>query len=431
MSRYERTKHTNLRRLVSTGEYLLFAHISGKLIRERLGTLDEAVALYRRDKRTSEIRRALGIAAPLAAGQRTLRQVLQGWLDKRQDEVVVILTKLYHASLMKSIAKEFPTDVLDGSAKAFSIAQAAAWSKRFSSKHSASRYNHAIGMLKKAFEMAIEDGVRMDNPVSKLKRIRETPKIPTLPSVAQFHAIVASIRKSGHRASQDAADLVEFLAYGGFRQNEARHILKSDVDEAWNGGMGRIRVSVVKGLTRGSQVRYVPMNEDMRNLIQRLKVKWGGRDTVMAVSECQRSLDSACEDVKCARFTHHALRHLFATQSIQQGAEITVVSQWLGHCDKGVLAMKVYGHLREDHSAEMMNRVSFSAPADLKKEEIHPRLAWVRPDTSARYLPSGIRGLHRIVATGEFVRYHKVNGVPTRTPLSTWSLEEAQRMIAA
>jgi hypothetical protein len=50
---------------------------------------------------------------------------------------------------------------------------------------------------------------------------------------------------------------------------------------------------------------------------------------------------------------------LFATRCIEAGVDIPTVSRWLGHNDGGALAMKVYGHLRDTHSAEMALKVSF------------------------------------------------------------------------
>ena len=37
----------------------------------------------------------------------------------------------------------------------------------------------------------------------------------------------------------------------------------------------------------------------------------------------------------------------------------STVSRWLGHKDGGALAMKVYGHLRNQHSQEMAQKVRF------------------------------------------------------------------------
>jgi hypothetical protein len=54
------------------------------------------------------------------------------------------------------------------------------------------------------------------------------------------------------------------------------------------------------------------------------------------------------------------LRHLFATRCIESGVDIPTVSRWLGHKDGGALAMKVYGHLRDQHSTNMAKKVIFS-----------------------------------------------------------------------
>jgi hypothetical protein len=40
--------------------------------------------------------------------------------------------------------------------------------------------------------------------------------------------------------------------------------------------------------------------------------------------------------------------------------DITTVSRWLGHKDGGALAMKTYGHLRDQHSAAMAQKVTFA-----------------------------------------------------------------------
>ena len=55
-------------------------------------------------------------------------------------------------------------------------------------------------------------------------------------------------------------------------------------------------------------------------------------------------------DVGGIRVGHHDLRHLFATICIESGVDIPTVSRWLGHQDGGALAMKTYGHLRDEHS---------------------------------------------------------------------------------
>jgi integrase len=74
---------------------------------------------------------------------------------------------------------------------------------------------------------------------------------------------------------------------------------------------------------------------------------------IMRVNECQKSMNRAAKIVGMERITHHDLRHLFATICIESGVDIPTVSRWLGHKDGGALAMKVYGHLRDEHGSLM------------------------------------------------------------------------------
>jgi hypothetical protein len=38
---------------------------------------------------------------------------------------------------------------------------------------------------------------------------------------------------------------------------------------------------------------------------------------------------------------------------------LSTVSRWLGHKDGGALAMRVYGHLRQEHSLAAISKVTF------------------------------------------------------------------------
>lgn len=107
----------------------------------------------------------------------------------------------------------------------------------------------------------------------------------------------------------------------------------------------------------------MPMITDMRRLLERLKGERPNArpsDTIMRVTDCKKSINAACKALDIPRFTHHDLRHLFATKCIESGVDIPTVSRWLGHKDGGALAMKVYGHLRDQHSTSMAQKVVFT-----------------------------------------------------------------------
>jgi len=100
---------------------------------------------------------------------------------------------------------------------------------------------------------------------------------------------------------------------------------------------------------------------DMEVLLTRLRTEPGETPggKILRVAMCPESLKSACTKLGIPRLRHHDLRHLFATRCIESGVDIPTVARWLGHKDGGALAMKVYGHLRNQHSQEMAKKVKF------------------------------------------------------------------------
>ena len=49
--------------------------------------------------------------------------------------------------------------------------------------------------------------------------------------------------------------------------------------------------------------------------------------------------------------------------------DIPTVSRWLGHKDGGALAMKTYGHLRNEHSQAMAQKVNLTPPRWLEHKD--------------------------------------------------------------
>jgi integrase len=82
-------------------------------------------------------------------------------------------------------------------------------------------------------------------------------------------------------------------------------------------------------------------------------------NTVSQIDSAKKFLATACRRLDYPHFTHHDLRHFFATTYIESGVDIPTVSRWLGHKDGGALAMRVYEQLRQEHSHLAAARVAF------------------------------------------------------------------------
>jgi len=228
------------------------------------------------------------------------------------------------------------------------------WAANFSAAYSASVYNNTVGTLRMILDVAIEKGARANNPSKFIKKRKIKLRELHLPTQDQFEKFITAIDGAGGGFSHDCADLVRFLAFGGFRKTEAAHVLWRDCD--FNNGVIRVRI------TKNGKARTVPMIPEMKSLLERICAKRDlaqPDDSVMRVQECQKAMDNALKD-GMKRITHHDLRHLFATKCIESGVDIPTVSRWLGHLDGGALAMKVYGHLRDQHSVNMAQRVTFA-----------------------------------------------------------------------
>jgi integrase len=126
--------------------------------------------------------------------------------------------------------------------------------------------------------------------------------------------------------------------------------------------------------TKNWTVRRVPMIPDARELFQRMREARADErlnEKVFRVNEAQKAIDDAVRKLGMARITDHDLRHLFATACIEAGVDIPTVSRWLAHKDGGTLAMKMYGHLRREHSIAQAQKVSF-APARAGETTVIP-----------------------------------------------------------
>jgi integrase len=199
----------------------------------------------------------------------------------------------------------------------------------------------------------------LENPAVELKRVRVKQKDLQLPEREQFKLLVDNLRHGKGAWGDRVSDLVEFLAYSGLRvHSEAMWVKWEDVD--WDRKQIVIRGDPEIG-TKNSEMRRIPILPNMEQLLIRLKDKLGAipKGVILQVAECNISLARACKEIGISKITHHDLRHLFATRCIESGVDIPTVSKWLGHKDGGALAMKTYGHLRNEHSQAMAAKVKF------------------------------------------------------------------------
>ncbi|PYK57469.1 MAG: hypothetical protein DME21_17240 [Verrucomicrobia bacterium] len=362
-SPWQKTPVANLVRNIQSGNYYARIRVRGKLIWKSLKTDRISVAKLRlSDFHKGERQRAAAHKA-VARGKLLFSDALQTYRERlKGDHSIKERSKTYREERLVALLKSWP-DLEQTDVAQISKADCLAWAARFGQKSSPSAFNNTVGTLKLVLDIAVEAGARYDNPAVHIKRKKIRQKLLQLPSQEHFIEMIDCIRKTDGAWGKKCADFVEFLAYSGCRKGEAARIRGRDCDFE----KGEITImSDPSTRTKNWEIRRLPMIPDMGRLLQRIKSERGEKEflsgPVMRVHECQGAINTACRKLGIARFTHHDLRHLFATRCIESGVDIPTVSRWLGHKDGGALAMKTYGHLRDQHSADMAQRVTFSKP---------------------------------------------------------------------
>ncbi|WP_302016175.1 site-specific integrase [uncultured Akkermansia sp.] len=181
-----------------------------------------------------------------------------------------------------------------------------------------------------------------------------------VPGKEDFRRIVEEVKKAPILRKwqkkwmySEATDMIAFLAYSGLRIEEARRLVCGDI------GKESISVPDIKHATSR---RTLYINASLAEVIESLRQERKGcspNDSVFSIENPRKALTNACIRLGMPHVRIHDLRHFFATSCIEAGIDIPTVAKWLGHRDDGALAMRVYGHLRDEHSKEAAKRLTF------------------------------------------------------------------------
>jgi integrase len=220
---------------------------------------------------------------------------------------------------------------------------------------STSAFNKAVDALRAVFAIACDQGLIAENPAARVAKAPAKRRWLDLPTMEQFQAVTQSIATSRSKWSADCTDMARLLAYSGVRLREGTALRWGQVNVAKN-------QLIVIGTKSETSRRVLPLFPALAALLAEIRGRRGEESPaapILRVGSCRGALASACAAVGVPKMNHHALRHLFATRCIESGVDIPTVSRWLGHSDGGTLAMKTYGHLRQEHSQAQAAKVHF------------------------------------------------------------------------
>jgi len=150
-------------------------------------------------------------------------------------------------------------------------------------------------------------------------------------------------------------DVITFALHTGMRRGEILALLWRDVD--LNRSLMRVENS------KNSEKRSIPMSKTVHDLLKNMKVRdITGRVFPVTESALKDGFERAVGKAKIEDFHFHDLRHTFATRLVQNGIDIYVVKELLGH-KTITMTMRYAHHYPESlrHGVEVLDRLCYNS----------------------------------------------------------------------
>ena len=207
-----------------------------------------------------------------------------------------------------------------------------------------------LSALRSFFDWLILEGERKDNPCDRIDAPKLGRYLPAVLSVEEVTAIIESVNTAtgDWRALRDRA-ILEVLYGCGLRVSEACGLLISQV---------YLREGFVRVVGKGNKERLVPLGEAAadafaRYLEARPQAAETAFDDVAFLNKNGRPLSRVAifnlvrQQALLAgvnkEISPHTFRHSFATHLIENGADLRVVQEMLGH--ESILTTEIYTHI--------------------------------------------------------------------------------------
>jgi len=214
-----------------------------------------------------------------------------------------------------------------------------------------------LSAVRSFLRFLVQEGVMDFNPA----KLVNSPKLPkTLPrflTVDEVFSLVEKPSDSNFIATRDRA-VLELLYSSGLRVSELVGLSPDDID---------LREGLVKVKGKGKKERIVPVGSKALSaiksyMLERSLVK--GKENALFLNRSGGRLSDRQIRriiIKYSRLlgltgkiTPHTLRHTFATHLLQDGADLRVIQELLGH--KSLSTTQKYTHLDITHLMEVYDK---------------------------------------------------------------------------
>ena len=208
-----------------------------------------------------------------------------------------------------------------------------------------------IASLRGFFKWACVSGVTVSNPTLALEQPKLAKKLPRVLNVSEIEALL------NEKLTLTEKLTMELLYSCGFRVSELINLKINDIE---------LSSKYIRCFGKGSKERIVPIGEAAKQILEEyLEYRTMLLDKYNNSSKKLIILDSGREVTRQdiykfirkqgeklnKRISPHTLRHTFATHLIENGADLRIVQELLGHSD--VATTQLYTHISKKRLKEV------------------------------------------------------------------------------
>jgi len=329
-----------------SGTIYLRAKVNGKVVRKSLHTDDLRTAKRKRDVELEQVRHVASLGTDHIDTMEkaiTLEKVRTLAKPKLRPKTVE-----YYGYIFQKLEKTIPGRE---SAADWSTDDARKWwAAHCKANPSPIHANNALAIVRRAMAAVVERGIRRDNPVRVLKRLKvEKVRLDNLLTTEQMDALLADVRSKKTRCAKESAQMIEFLAWSGMRIAALQSLRWEDIGDTW------IAIIGGKGRTK-KESRQIPINNRLRAILDDRRFP-DAKGPVFHITSPRTALNNACKRLGFRHMRIHDLRHWFTNRCIERDIDVVTVAAWLGHKDGGKTLLATYAHHQKAHSLASMKKL--------------------------------------------------------------------------
>ncbi|MBC1491368.1 tyrosine recombinase XerC [Listeria booriae] len=213
-----------------------------------------------------------------------------------------------------------------------------------------------ISSLRSFYAFLLREGVMKENHFASVSHTKKQLRLPKFFYSQEMEALFGVVYDNNDPLTLRDRALLEILYATGIRVSECAGILLPDIDQTY-------QAILIRG--KGNKERYVPFGAFALDAVNDYTI--GSRDVLMEHYQKEHNyllvnhygdpltprgirycLSKVIEKAALTRKIHpHMLRHTFATDLLNNGADMRTVQELLGHAS--LSSTQIYTHVTKEH----------------------------------------------------------------------------------